>query len=728
MKRPAEDSEAANRKASPRGPGTSPRAPAFKAIPLPGLLGPLGALGIRAAFPSGSLGGLLLPDVSSFRDKVSAPPWKVSRTEGPPSPDPDQAVAESKAESKAEPKKVEAPKSVPVPVGLRPMQAPPWRMPDSLKGAPERPPRAVAPERPPPKAGLVVPAAGPPGASPSTSSSSGSGGASFSKAAAAAGMVPSPSDLLRRGEELLRQTAQLHQQNEIAQKQQEENRRKLEEIEKRRAEVEEKRRLEGEKKRLVEEEQQNLRRQADEAAQALQDELRKLIEVAELEVQMAEAESGKIESPSSCEEIVRVTEDFEAVALTAQHAVKEFMDGRHMKLKGNTEATMSNCASLLKRSHAAKGTVDMILAKVRQKAKPAKDELLARSLQAELESLLAIAEAEVSNVRTLQEAMEKAARQANVDKGDAADKALLSACTALEQPGQSALQATLRCTNLLDQNVKQIHGTTEELKARSTKLASQARQLRNALDQLLEKAQLVKMAAIQRIEKEAKRVAAEKEAKRQEDIFDQYDQDQDGLLSSKEILAYVKGEHHFDLEEEKLQHIMELNPAGVSKQHFARLRSQVSLIWSDILAKQRKDRSEKQMLQLRKGAAEIQSALAGVEAEVAKAENQVRHLPQLIKRANVMMHQLSERTDAAESAVDAAKDFLAAAKEQAQGLDSEMENEAKTMARLEVGKVRMKISLLETRLNQAAVVTKSARSKLQLEEKKAEIMRQAAGF
>eukprot|EP00913_Durusdinium_trenchii_P025207 g23663.t1 len=90
-----------------------------------------------------------------------------------------------------------------------------------------------------------------------------------------------------------------------------------------------------------------------------------------------------------------------------------------------------------------------------------------------------------------------------------------------------------------------------------------------------------------------------------------------------------------------------------------------------------------------------------------------------------MMHQL---TDAAESAVDAAKDFLAAAKEQAQGLDSEMENEAKTMARLEVGKVRMKISLLETRLNQAAVVTKSARSKLQLEEKKAEIMRQAAGF
>lgn len=711
MKRPADEPHAQAAvdallwKASPRAPGgNSPRAttPAFKALPLPG----------HPLFPKvpPRLGGLLLPDVSGLGngvhgDKTAQPPWKVARV------DTEQAkaapVVEVRTKAMAMP---EVPKG-PATVAPRP-QAPPWRAVPAVPAVPPPVPPAVPPPAPAPERPR-----GPSGNSTATGSTG--SGASFSKAAAAAssGLVPNPNDLLRRGEELLRQTAQLHQQNEIAHKKQEEERRKQEEIEKRRAEVEEKRRLEEERKRLVEEEQQNVRRQADEAAQVLQDELRKLIEVAELEVQMAEAESAKIDEPASCEEIVRVSEDFETAALAAQHAVKacfEFMDGRHLKLKGNTEATMSNCASLLKRSHAARASVDMVVLKVRQKAKPAKDELLARSLQAELESLLAVAEEEAATVRKLQEALGKAQRQ----DGNEADQAVISACDDFEKPGQNALQAALRCTSLLDQNVKQIHGPTEELKARSTKLAGQARQLRSALDQILEKVRLAKMAAIQRIEKEARRVAVEKEAKRQEAIFDQYDQDKDGVLTAGEIVAYVKGEHQFDLAEEKLQQI--LQNGGVSKQHFARLRSQVAVIWSEILAKQRKERSEKQLLQLRKGAAEIQSALSGVEAEVVKAEAEVRHLPPMIKRAGMMMHQLYERTEAAETAIDAARDFLAAAKEQVFSLDKEIESEAKAMAQTEVRGLQMKVSLLENRLNHAANLTKTARNKLQLEERSEE--------
>eukprot|EP00435_Cladocopium_sp_Y103_P031332 s1071_g7.t3 len=717
MKRPADEPhaqvDALLWKASPRAPGgNSPRAttPAFKALPLPG----------HPLFPKvpPRLGGLLLPDVSGLGngahgDKIAQPPWKVARVDAEPAK---AAPVPVEVRAKAMP---EVPKG-PATVAPRP-QAPPWRAVPAVPPVPAVPAVPAMPERP--KAGPV--------SGNSTASTGSTGGASFSKAAAAAssGLVPNPNDLLRRGEELLRQTAQLHQQNEIAHKKQEEERRKQEEIEKRRAEVEEKRRLEEERKRLVEEEQQNVRRQADEAAQVLQDELRKLIEVAELEVQMAEAESAKIDEPASCEEIVRVCEDFETAALAAQHAVKacfEFMDGRHLKLKGNTEATMSNCASLLKRSHAARASVDMVVLKVRKKAKPAKDEMLARSLQAELESLLSVAEEEAATVRKLQEALGKAQRHDGND-----DQAVISACDDFDKPGQNALQAALRCTSLLDQNVKQIHGPTEELKARSTKLAGQARQLRSALDQILEKVRLAKMAAIQRIEKEARRVAAEKEAKRQEAIFDQYDQDKDGVLTAGEIVAYVKGEHHFDLAEEgsrgkpreaeKLQQIL-LNGSGVSKQHFARLRSQVAVIWSEILAKQRKERSEKQLLQLRKGAAEIQSALSGVEAEVVKAEAEVRHLPPMIKRAGMMMHQLYERTEAAETAIDAARDFLAAAKEQVFSLDKEIESEAKAMAQTEVRGLQMKVSLLENRLNHAANLTKTARNKLQLEEKKAELM------
>eukprot|EP00434_Breviolum_minutum_P040504 symbB.v1.2.035994.t2/scaffold4973.1/size32221/1 len=336
---------------------------------------------------------------------------------------------------------------------------------------------------------------------------------------------------------------------------------------------------------------------------------------------------------------------------------------------------MSNCASLLKRSHASKANVDQVLLKVRQKAKPAKDEMLARSLQAELESLLAVAEEEVAAVRKLQDAMTAAQRRVDVGEAEA-DQVLINACSDFDDPGQRALQATLRCTKLLDNNVKQIHGPTEELKQRSAKLASQARQLRSALDQLLDKVRLAKMAAVQRVEKEARRVAAEKEAKRQEAIFEQYDQDHDGVLRAEEITAYVKGEHHFDLAEEKLHQILQISPGGVSKQHFSRLRSQIAVVWSEILQKQRKERSEKQLSKLRQAVTEIQSALSGVEAEVVKAETQVRTLPPMMKRAGMMMHQLSERTDAAETAIDAARDFLAAAKEQVLALDKEIESEA----------------------------------------------------
>eukprot|EP00434_Breviolum_minutum_P026832 symbB.v1.2.023715.t1/scaffold2193.1/size86202/1 len=321
MKRQAEEEP----QASPRVPGSSPRpaVPGFKAgIPLPG----------HPLFPKvpPRLGGLLLPDVSALGlggfvfgngDKLGAavatPPWKVARS----------------SEASEQPKVPFSAASPPEP-SVKAMSEVPSKAPSMVAPRPQAPPWRAAPERPAQPGGNVAPAAAP--------ASTGSG-ASFSKAAAAAssGMVPNPNDLLRRGEELLRQTAQLHQQNEMAQKKQEEDRKKQEEMERRRAEVEEKRRVEEERRRLIEEEQQNVRRQADEAAQVLQDELRKLIEVAELETQMAEAESAKIDQATSCEEIVRVSEDFETATLSAQHAVKacfDFMDGRHLKLKGNTEA------------------------------------------------------------------------------------------------------------------------------------------------------------------------------------------------------------------------------------------------------------------------------------------------------------------------------------------------------------------------------------------------------
>eukprot|EP00439_Symbiodinium_sp_Y106_P044168 s1638_g5.t1 len=538
---------------------------------------------------------------------------------------------------------------------------------------------------------------------------------------------------LRRGEELLRQTAQLHQQNEAAQKQQEEERRRQEEKEQARQKFEELRRQQ-------EEERKRLKEEADHAAQSLQDELRKLIEVAELEVQMAEAEAQKIDEPKQCEDLLKVAEDFEVVSLSAATAVKacfEFMDGKHMKLKGNTEATMSNCASLLKRSHAAKAGSEKAATKVRLKVKPAREEITAKSLQAELDTLLAAAEIEVEQVKSAQAGVLKAQTAAEAEAkatpeggGGALDKELIRLATEMETSSEEASKSVAGCMARMDgaTNMMRIRGPTEELKASAGVLQNRARTVKSSLEEMLQKARAAKATAAQRVEREVRKAEALKEAARQEAIFRQYDQDSDGLLDESEIRAYIAGEYTFELAEEKLTQILSASPDGVSHADFAKLRSQINGAWNEILNKQRKEKNDKQMAMIKKNSAEILSALSGVESEVAKAEAQVRILGPMVTRGVTMLDMLGERTEAAESAVDAARDFLAAAKEQALalGVDSNFETEAKQMAAVEARNLQMKVTALENRVNTAAHVSKAARSKIQLQERKAALLREAA--
>ncbi|CAE7567318.1 Zdhhc3 [Symbiodinium sp. KB8] len=681
--------------AAPAGPGDTPKVAPGSVVP--------------PKAPK-AMGGLLLPDVSGngampSELPMSVPPWKLS---SPPPKAAPALIAKQGPPAQAETSPEVAPcKSQMAPNDLMAkqqtmpgMQALPWKAPAATSSP------------------------GPP-----------SGSAGFSKAAAAASAMgqasASPTELLRRGEELLRQTAQLHQQNELAQKQQEEERRRQEEKEQARQKFEELRRQQ-------EEERKRLKEEADHAAQSLQDELRKLIEVAELEVQMAEAEAQKIDEPKQCEELLRVAEDFEVVSLSAATAVKacfEFMDGKHMKLKGNTEATMSNCASLLKRSHAAKAGSERATAKVRLKAKPAREEITAKSLQAELDTLLAAAEIEVEQVKSAQAGVLKAQTAAEAEAkatpeggGGALDKELIRLATELERSSEEASKSVAGCMARMDgaTNMMRIRGPTEELKASAGVLQNRARTVKSSLEEMLQKARAAKAMAAQRVEREVRKAEALKEAARQEAIFKQYDKDSDGLLDESEIRAYIAGEYTFELAEEKLTQILSASSDGVSNADFAKLRSQINDAWNEVLNKQRKEKNDKQMAMIKRNSAEILSALSGVESEVAKAEAQVRILGPMVTRGVTMMDMLGERTEAAESAVDAARDFLAAAKEQALalGVDSNFETEAKQMAAVEARNLQMKVTALENRVNTAAHVSKAARSKIQLQERKAALLRE----
>ncbi|CAE7648234.1 Zdhhc3 [Symbiodinium sp. CCMP2592] len=334
-----------------------------------------------------------------------------------------------------------------------------------------------------------------------------------------------------------------------------------------------------------------------------------------------------------------------------------------------------------------------------------------------------------AGVLKAQAAAEAEAKATLEGGGGALDKELIRLATEMETSSEEASKSVAGCMARMDgaTNMMRIRGPTEELKASAGVLQNRARTVKSSLEEMLQKARAAKVTAAQRVEREVRKAEALKEAARQEAIFRQYDQDSDGLLDESEIRAYIAGEYTFELAEEKLTQILSASPDGVSHADFAKLRSQINGAWNEVLNKQRKEKNDKQMAMIKKNSAEILSALSGVESEVAKAEAQVRILGPMVTRGVTMLDMLGERTEAAESAVDAARDFLAAAKEQALalGVDSNFETEAKQMAAVEARNLQMKVTALENRVNTAAHVSKAARSKIQLQERKAALLREA---
>eukprot|EP00930_Biecheleria_cincta_P064251 TRINITY_DN4980_c0_g2_i1.p1 TRINITY_DN4980_c0_g2~~TRINITY_DN4980_c0_g2_i1.p1 ORF type:complete len:890 (+),score=231.07 TRINITY_DN4980_c0_g2_i1:195-2672(+) len=763
-----------------QGAPSAPPASSSAPRPVPGGLAKSSAvLGgpVPSAVPSGAAPSASSSAPAPAPSSAPLPPWKVNKQPELPKPS---------LGSKAAPS---LPKPPPAAPGQRESQTMPssaaWQS-STLDGKASMsntfPPQHPLPVKSGPSGVLIPPPMDwmqsrsppvkpPPAGYPTKASSSAGcgekGAPGFSKAGLPPATVPPISsaalDILRQGEELLRQTALLQQREELVKlreeeerKKQEEERRIKEEIERRRQE-EEKRKQEElerirlqmeqarkeaeEKRRLKEEAERKEREHADLQAQVLQSELVKLVEVAEEQVQFAVEQAATLESPeTSVEDVVLLGDSYDGTAQSATSAVRAcffFMEGKHVKLKGNAEPTMAACASLLKKIHAAKAKCETTIARVKRRAKDAQEEITARTLQVELESLLIVAETEAEGVNELQSKADEALASAKAEAssgsktgGGESDRNLVRVLTELEKPGAAASEALKRCMALLDRDLVRMRGPTEELQAACAKLNVRTRKLKSNVDEVLAKAKSAKATASQRIEREDRRQAARDEALRQDSIFKKYDEDGDGFLCKEEIQAYVLGEYGFALTEEKLKPMLNSASDGVPLSDFARLRSQVGVAYSEVLGKQRKDRNDRQLAAIRKDVVETTSAIAGVEAEVAKAEMQVRHLNPLLSRAAQDLDALTQKTEEAEAAVSAAEDFLAAAKEQAQRLGraagpDELEREAKAIASQEAKRLEIRIGTLERRLVGAASVTKNARGKIELAEKKAALLRQA---
>lgn len=555
----------------------------------------------------------------------------------------------------------------------------------------------------------------------------------FSKAASAAVMS---SDLLRKGEELLRQGAVLQQQNlqaDLERKRQEELERKQAEIERLRLEAEE-------KKRQEEEEEQRIRKEADDIATSMQQELETLLAVADAHVERATVVAARLDHDQlTAEEVIDICSDFEGPATSGTSSCKacfDFMDGKHVKLRGKSEAVNQSCAALMKRIQATKVAMDKATTKVRGREKTAKDTIGAESLQAELDARLSEAESEVEHLRQLQAPVLKLASDAATEAksgpeagGGNLDEELVRSATEFEGFVETALKAVASCTRLSEGSLVRLRGPTEATKAAATELARRVVKVKSAVEEISLKVKALKSASTQRIEREARKRAEKIENERQERLFNACDKDGDGKLNAEEIKTFVRAEHGFELPQDKLKVILAVSPTGYAWKQFHLLRPHLNAAWAEEQARRRKDKSEKQSSMIRKNSAETLSALSGVEAEVAKAEDKVKLLGPLLPRASVILDFLADSTEQAEAAIDAARDFMAAAKEQAQQLGGDkqgaFESEAKQLAAMEGKKLTMKLFLLESRLSQAHALAKAARAKVDLQLRKAALLRQA---
>merc|ERR1711920_86994 len=132
---------------------------------------------------------------------------------------------------------------------------------------------------------------------------------------------------------------------------------------------------------------------------------------------------------------------------------------------------------------------------------------------------------------------------------------------------------------------------------------------------------------------------------------------------------------------------------------------------------------EGQIRSIKKTAAEAATTLAGIEDEVSKAETKVRELEAFHSSRRPNLEELAEKIDDTENAIDAARDFLSAATEQALRLGGEhhdsLEPEALSFAKEETKKLVGPLDALQARLHPPTLEAKKVRDRLTLMQKKA---------
>lgn len=157
-----------------------------------------------------------------------------------------------------------------------------------------------------------------------------------------------------------------------------------------------------------------------------------------------------------------------------------------------------------------------------------------------------------------------------------------------------------------------------------------------------------------------------------------------------------------------------------------------------MLSKQRKEEAERkrviaagQIEVVKKKAAAVNECMAGIEAEVSKAEQKAVPLGAIRGRAPIPAN-IEVTISDVDTAIDAARDFLAAAQEQVDKIGGEtgasLESEAQKVLVQTSQQINLKLKHFENRVTRAASVAKAAREKVELQQRKEALLREATAM
>lgn len=357
------------------------------------------------------------------------------------------------------------------------------------------------------------------------------------------------------------------------------------------------------------------------------------------------------------------------------------------------------------------------------------------SLQGRITELLAVAEAEAKTMQDLAAPLMSVASLRILK-----DETIVKIADRVEVAKKKVAESMKAVSQCMAGKHKEMSGVTEESKREGLFLVQRASAVERGLAVVQGKVVPLRAKAQQRVETEARRANLQAEAKRLEQLFKQFDTDNDGVLKLEDIIPLARQEYDSELEESRIKHILNsecFKPLGrVPFSKFGHLRTLLNIAQNEVYERRKREVNQKRRNIVDKQNTSIEAnakialeCFANIEAEVLKAERRASPLLVLQHRKLIVPAEVEPVVADVELAVEAAKDFIAMVQEQLATIGGQtledLEPEAKLRAEKHTNMIRTRIQLAENRLTRSEGTAKTARLKIELHLKKEELLREA---